>query len=188
MLTISLAILLSAAVLVAVREAVLRRRVHPQAAAESVVSRFQQQLERELLRSERTGRPVCLAVLALAGGQQFDPERRRELAAVAIGKARVIDSCYEIAGDELAVVLTETRAGGALRATDRIRQALLDAGCTDPRAGIAEAGPGIDRGELFRHAYCALLAAGVDGRPPVLVYALEMEIAGRATDHSGTVH
>ena len=43
------------------------------------------------------------------------------------------------------------------------------------RAGMAETGPGLDRHALFRNAYCALLAAGTDGRPAALAYSPELE-------------
>jgi hypothetical protein len=186
-LTVSLAIALVVALLALARSALAVRRLRETVPPVSPVERFREQLGRELLRADRTGRPACLAVVALAGGQQFDAERRRELAGVIDRCARTIDSAHEIAHDEIAIVLAETRAHGALRAGDRIREALIEAGCAQPRVGIAEAGPGIDVLELFRHAYCALLAAGVDGRPPVLAYALELDPELHAPVHVRTV-
>ena len=44
-------------------------------------------------------------------------------------------------------------------------------------AGAAELGPGIDRHQLFRNAYCALLAAGREGRDGPLAYSPEVEAA-----------
>jgi hypothetical protein len=69
----------------------------------------------------------------------------------------------------------ETRARGALVAAERVEQAVRASGAGALRAGIAEAGPGIDRHELFRNAYCALLAAGDSGRPRTLAYSPELE-------------
>jgi hypothetical protein len=42
-------------------------------------------------------------------------------------------------------------------------------------AGIAEAGPGIDRRTLFRHAYTAMLAAGEDSAHWALAYSAAQE-------------
>ena len=46
-------------------------------------------------------------------------------------------------------------------------------------------GPGIDRHELFRKAYCALLAAGRDGRSRVLAYSAELERGGATSGLEG---
>jgi hypothetical protein len=56
----------------------------------------------------------------------------------------------------------------------RVQQALLAAG-KRATGGVAEAGPGIDRRTLFRHAYVALLAADRFGAPSVRVYSPELE-------------
>jgi hypothetical protein len=184
-LTILLAIALVLSLLALARCGLLLRRRSQVAAPPS--DPFLAELARELLRSARTNRPVSLAVVALAGGEPLDGERRRELAQVVGRAARAIDSVHEIAADELAVVLTETRAHGAIRAADRIAHALRIAGCSDPRVGIAEAGPGIDGRELFRHAYCAMLAAGTQARPAVLPYALELDSFEWTPDRSGSV-
>jgi hypothetical protein len=75
------------------------------------------------------------------------------------------------------VILPETRAEGSVMAAHRLQHELLrcDPAPARMRAGLAELGPGIDRHELFRHAYCALLAAGRDARPDILAYRHELE-------------
>jgi diguanylate cyclase (GGDEF)-like protein len=147
---------------------------------------FREDLEIELARASRTGRATCLIVLsveALAddGGVAELPVRR--LTEAVATTMRAADVPYRIGVGEFAVVLPETRADGAALAADRLAHELLgrDALPARLRAGIAELGPGIDRRELFRHAYCAFLASGRDGRPDVVIYRPELE-SGASSD------
>lgn len=142
---------------------------------------FEEDLQIEVLRCDRTGNPVCLIVISLMPyPDQDEPaeERRRELVRLMTTSVRAVDVAYRVGVDEFALILPDTRAKGGQLAAGRVVDALGTA-ATDCRvtAGIAEGGPGIDRQELFRNAYCALLATSRDGSPSVLVYSPEIERA-----------
>lgn len=151
---------------------------------------FMEDLEIELMRGSRTGRAASLVVLGLApehwsGGVQGNPAER---AASTIRSAvRQIDVGYRIAADEFALILPETRARGALVAVRRIADRLVAGGfeAGGVRAGIAELGPGADSRDVFRQAYCALLAAGRDGHAGILAYSAELEGGREHADLAG---
>lgn len=141
---------------------------------------FLEDLELELLRAERSGEPLSLLVATLDGS---DPPAAIGGTAAADGTfvieraahrgLRAIDLGYRIAPTEVAFILPLTRARGALIAADRLAGVVRDVGQTELRVGIAEAGPGIERRELFRHAYCALLESGRSGSARVLAFSPE---------------
>ncbi len=133
---------------------------------------FLEDLELELMRVARTGRPACLVVMSAGRSDGL-----RELAALIRGAVRSVDIAYRIAADEFALILPDTRARGGLVAAGRIEEELIGEGVADGgfAAGVAEAGPGLDRRAIFRHAYCAYLAAGRDGASTVLAYSPELE-------------
>jgi GGDEF domain-containing protein len=134
---------------------------------------FEEDLELELMRADRNGRPATIVVLGLpSDAESGGGSRREDLASVIGAVLRGVDAGYRIGANELALILPETRAQAAVAVAQRVQQALVEAGTGDVSAGIAEAGPGIDRHELFRHAYRALLAAGRGGAS---VYAVELE-------------
>ena len=140
---------------------------------------FVEQLDIELLRGDRTGQPTCLVVFGV--GSEQAPEERVEsqlcdFARGLITTARSIDMSYRIGTNEFALILPDTRARGGLVAARRIEATVLSSGLAPAglTAGVAEVGPGIDRHQLFRNAYCALLAAGRDGRSAVLAYSPEL--------------
>jgi PleD family two-component response regulator len=158
---------------------------------------FTVDLEREISRAARTGRPASLVILGLdpqvwlsmanGGGRGAvygtigsDADGRGAVAGALRSEVRDVDAGYRIGADEFALILPETRARGALVAVGRIEERLRGAGAPGAvTAGIAELGPGIDRHQLFRNAYCALLAAGHEGRPRLLVYSPELERPSR---------
>jgi GGDEF domain-containing protein len=149
---------------------------------------FTEDLELELLRADRSGRPASIVVVGLGSDASCDEpgeERQRELAGLIRSAVRTVDVAYRIGVDEFALILPETRALDGLIAARRIRRALAGGGAAAATAGIAEAGPGIDRHLLFRHAYCALLAAGGDGRSAELVYSPELERSGPSRGPEG---
>jgi GGDEF domain-containing protein len=153
---------------------------------------FTEDLDRELLRADRTGSPICLVVLNVESEPWEGPladDRRRTSAEAMISAVRRVDRGYRIGVDEFALILPDTRARGGFLAASRAAAALLGAGpsgalCT---AGLAEAGPGIDRRQLFRNAYVALLAAGRNGHPSILVYSPELEPERAETTTEGIV-
>jgi len=142
---------------------------------------FIEDLELELMRVARSGRPASLVVLSVNGGPVEGAaldRHRRQLAQTIRATVRTVDTAYRIGSDEFALILSDTRARGAMVAAGRIEEELLAAGTPDGSltAGVAEAGPGLDRHELFRNAYCAYLAAGRAGRSTVLAYSPELEL------------
>jgi diguanylate cyclase (GGDEF)-like protein len=146
---------------------------------------FVEDVELELSRAGRAGSPASLIVACFDSPEDADAADAcgREFARAAGAVTRAVDVAYRIGAAEYALILPDTRARGALVAAARLEQAVAEgnAPCV-LRLGLAEAGPGVDRHELFRNAYCALLAAGRDGRPTVLAYSPELERSGANAD------
>ena len=152
---------------------------------------FMDDLDQELRRCDRTGRPTSLVIVRLSLGRLRDGiggPVRPDLPVVIAGAVRSIDVAYRIGPNEIAVIVPETRARGALLAAARLEERLLAAGVPSGTftAGVAELGPGVDRIQLCREAYCALLVAGVGGRPRILTYSPELERVARARGLRGT--
>jgi diguanylate cyclase (GGDEF)-like protein len=141
---------------------------------------FIEDLEREHRRCQRTGRPASLIVFGLDVERTVGASRRSEsavvLADVIRATVRQVDVGYRIGVHELALILPETRARGALVAAARIEERLRahSAATGTVAAGVAEFGPGLDDRQVFRNAYCALLAAGREGRSQILAYSPEL--------------
>lgn len=196
MVSVVLAVVLVVAVIVAVYALRARRRLRreltelrtstrsPAGGALGKRTAFVDDLDRELQRCDRTGRPASLVILRLPLGRLRDGVGgpARNLPAVIDGAVRGIDVAYRVGPNEIALVMPETRARGALLAVGRIEERLLAAGVPSATftAGLAEVGPGVDRAQLCREAYCALMVAGVGGRPRILTYSPEFERAARA--------
>jgi diguanylate cyclase (GGDEF)-like protein len=148
---------------------------------------FEEDLERDLARISRSGEPLALVSLDLdrlkqtndSHGHQAGDERLRALALAMTKGARSADGCYRVAGDEFALILPNTRAMGGLEVAQHVQQALrrVGAGPTSATAGVAEAGPGVDRDELIRKADLALLEAKRAHRA-ILIYSPEMDQIG----------
>jgi PleD family two-component response regulator len=139
---------------------------------------FQDDLERELQRANRTGRAASIALVA-ARPPAGDPPATAapaglELAAPIEGAIRTVDAAYRIGEHEYALLLPETRASAAEAAVHRVRDALRGAGATDIHAGVAEAGPGVDRDALLRNAQAAITWARAEGRTDAVVFSPEL--------------
>jgi GGDEF domain-containing protein len=199
-LTILLAVVLVAAIAVALQG--LRARHKLQREVSKLVAvradagnalgkrdAFVKDLEYELQRCDRTGRPATLVLIRLSAGQLRGGggAGRPDLAEVIAGAVRSIDIAYRIGPSEIALIVPETRARGALVAVGRLEERLLAAGVPSSAVtiGVAELGPGVDRRQLCREAYCALLVAGSDGRPRILTYSPELERAARSRGLEG---
>jgi diguanylate cyclase (GGDEF)-like protein len=146
---------------------------------------FTEALDIEVSRADRTGRPASLLVVSLDSELwrgQSAAGAQEALAKLIRSGLRGADVGYRLGTDEFAMILPETRGQGALVAAERIEANLLAAGGEEGTmtVGIAELGPGIDRHQLFRNAYCALLAAGRDGRSRLLLYSPDLEPASSA--------
>jgi diguanylate cyclase (GGDEF)-like protein len=90
--------------------------------------RFERQLEREVARTERYGRPFCLLILDVdlfkkvndARGHEAGDETLRRVAEVIQSGTRGIDTGARIGGDEFAVILPETALERGLEVAERI--------------------------------------------------------------------
>lgn len=94
--------------------------------------RFERQLEREVTRTLRYGRPFCLLLLDIDHfkqvndnyGHEAGDEAIRRLAKTLQAGTRGIDSAARIGGEEFAVLLTETGFEGGAEVAERLRQAI----------------------------------------------------------------
>lgn len=146
---------------------------------------FGDDLELEVLRVARTGRPASLILLSVGHHDTPDAVVPRELLGrVLESTVRAIDLRYQTGGNEFALILPETRALGGLMAAARIETKLAAADVGPITAGVAELGPGMDWRALFRNAYSALLAAGTSGRPNLLEYSVDID---RSSERVGVV-
>ncbi len=145
---------------------------------------FDEDLEREVLRSDRSGSPVTL-VLVGADAEESDDEleevHRRYLVEAITRAVRAVDVSYRVGYDQFALILPHTRARGGLRAAARVVEAARACpGWTRASAGVAEGGPAIGAERLFQNGYCALLAAGRCRGSSVVVYSPELERAAES--------
>jgi diguanylate cyclase (GGDEF)-like protein len=94
--------------------------------------RFERQLEREVARTERYGRPFCLLLLDIDNfkgvndthGHDAGDEALRRVANVIQSGTRGIDTGARIGGDEFAVILPETDLVRGLEVAERLRAAV----------------------------------------------------------------
>jgi diguanylate cyclase (GGDEF)-like protein len=94
--------------------------------------RFERQLEREVGRTLRYGRPFCLLLLDIdhfkqvndTHGHEAGDEAIRRLAKSLQAGTRGIDLAARIGGEEFAVLLTETSFEGGVEVAERLRQAV----------------------------------------------------------------
>jgi diguanylate cyclase (GGDEF)-like protein len=145
---------------------------------------LEQRLGEELERVRRYGRPLCLAVLDIDHfkavndrlGHAAGDEVLRQLAALLRAERRSTDLACRYGGEELVLILPETRPGEAAVLAERIR-ARAEAGALGHHAdgapitlsiGIAGSGPERDRpATLFAAADAALYRAKSAGRNQV---------------------
>jgi diguanylate cyclase (GGDEF)-like protein len=143
--------------------------------------RFERQLEREVARTRRYGRPFCLLLLDIdyfkrvndTHGHDTGDEVLRRLANTLQAGTRGIDIAARIGGEEFAIILTETDAPRGLEVAERLRQEIKET--QTPAAqpvtvslGLAECSAAInDARELFSVADAALYEAKRTGRDRV---------------------
>nr|HEX4315531.1 sensor domain-containing diguanylate cyclase [Kofleriaceae bacterium] len=111
---------------------------------------FEERIAAELGRNKRYGHSFSLALVALRGletandryGQAAADEALRVVANIVRRHTRVIDACFRLSGDQLAIVMPGTSAEGARIVADRCRAQIVDAklceGAISPRFGIVE--------------------------------------------------
>jgi diguanylate cyclase (GGDEF)-like protein len=151
---------------------------------------FRAQLELDVRRSERYGRPLAVALLDLDGFRQFNLKHgygAGDQVLAGVGSAiaactRTNDLACRIGGDEFAVLFPETDHTGAFDAVGRILVALesVDAGGVQGHlasVGIAMLEPGQSPEALLAAAATALEAARTAGGGQAAVYSTAAEQA-----------
>ena len=143
--------------------------------------RFERQLEREVTRTLRYGRPFCLLLLDIdwfkdvndTYGHEVGDEAIRRLAIILQAGTRGIDTAARIGGEEFAVILTETDFEGGLEVAERLRLAIKTAevptvGHMTASFGVAEFPMSAQTGrELIAVADAAMYEAKRQGRDRV---------------------
>jgi two-component system, cell cycle response regulator len=143
--------------------------------------RFERQLEREVTRTLRYGRPFCLLLLDIdrfkdvndTYGHEIGDEAIRRLAIILQAGTRGIDTAARIGGEEFAVILTETDFEGGLEVAERLRLAIKTAevpnvGHMTASFGVAEFPMSAQTGrELIAVADAAMYEAKRQGRDRV---------------------
>jgi diguanylate cyclase (GGDEF)-like protein len=143
--------------------------------------RFERQLEREVSRTQRYGRPFCLLLLDIDNfklvndtyGHEAGDEVIRRLALTLQAGTRGIDLAARIGGEEFAVILPETDFEGGVDVAERLRVAIREteippAGTITASFGVAEFPVCASAGrELLAVADAALYQAKRDGRDRV---------------------
>jgi diguanylate cyclase (GGDEF)-like protein len=140
--------------------------------------RFERQLEREVERTRRSGRPFCLLMLDIdhfklvndTHGHEAGDEVLRQLARVLQEATRGIDLSARVGGEEFAVLLTETEMHSGLEVSERLRVAVEQAAMPHQAGitasfGLAEFPLSAQTAsELFIAADAAMYAAKAQGR------------------------
>jgi diguanylate cyclase (GGDEF)-like protein len=156
---------------------------------------FEMQLQVEMDRVKRSGRPCCLMMIDLDRfkpvndrfGHQAGNEVLQTVARILIKEVRKVDIVTRYGGDEFAVILPDTSASRASMLAERIRLALL----SDPQVGgygvsasfglASNSFGGMDGfAELVEHADQAMYQAKREGGNQVRVHE-EAAVEGRAT-------
>jgi diguanylate cyclase (GGDEF)-like protein len=135
---------------------------------------FHEDLLREVERAGRSGHPLSLALLDLAGlkrvndelGLQAGDDRLRALARSLRATSRAGDPAYRLGGDEFGLILPGSRAWGGFRVVQRVQSALTvdTRGRQHVTGGIAEWGPSLSKDDLLARATLALADAEGSGR------------------------
>jgi diguanylate cyclase (GGDEF)-like protein len=143
--------------------------------------RFERQLEREVARTRRYGRPFCLLLLDIdhfklvndSHGHEAGDEALRQLANALQAGTRGIDTAARIGGEEFAVILPETDSLRGCEVAERLREEIgaMDtrpAGRITVSIGLAECTVASgDARDLFSIADAALYEAKHAGRDRV---------------------
>jgi diguanylate cyclase (GGDEF)-like protein len=143
--------------------------------------RFERQLEREVARTARHGRPFSLITIDIdhfklvndTYGHEAGDDAIRSVARVLQQGTRGIDLAARIGGEEFAVILTETTLTGALEVAERLRVAVKSVeippvGQVAASFGVAECPSQAETArELLARADAALYEAKREGRDRV---------------------
>ena len=139
------------------------------------------ELEQEILRAGRTGRPFAVAMLDLDGlkaandrfGHAAGDSLLRAVSEVLVGNIRATDVAARYGGDEFVLLLPETDLAGAVRVAEKVRVDISrivlpqDGGVVRSSASVGVATfpeDGRSANELLRRADMAMLEAKRRGR------------------------
>lgn len=106
---------------------------------------FDERLEAELNRNRRFGHSFSLALVKLDGletavdrlGQVAGDDMLRKVATILSQHTRMIDGCFRIHADELAIVMPGTSLDGARIVVERCRSQALESRACDPAVRLA---------------------------------------------------
>ena len=175
------------------REEAIRREMEKCAATDELTGLANRRetlaaLDRHMAATRRHGRPLSLAILDIdhfkrvndTHGHPAGDEVIRRVAQLAVEVMREEDLVGRLGGEEFVVVLPDTEADAAMKATDRLRAilasttVLLGQGQSlqiTLSAGVAQMHPGDDRTKLVGRADEAFYRAKSAGRDQVLLAA-----------------
>ena len=167
------------------------------------VRSFRMQLELEVQRAERYGRPLAVALIDIDGFRQFNLQHGyeagdallRAVGTTIVNVTRGNDLACRLAGDEFAVIFPETEHVGASEALARVLVAMETLEVAGVRghsasAGIATLEPGQSPERLLAAAGTALDAARAAGGAQAAMFATPAEQsvdAAVATAHGDVV-
>jgi diguanylate cyclase (GGDEF)-like protein len=143
--------------------------------------RFDESLQRELSHSDRFGHPVSLVLVDIdhfkrvndSHGHEAGDAVLRMIARTLADGVRTVDLCARFGGEELAILLPQTTAGGAYELADRLRRRIAARPiCYNETEIAVTASFGVasypdlvrSRDGLFQAADAALYGAKHDGR------------------------
>ena len=125
---------------------------------------FRRCLLREVERTQRGGRPFCLALLRLDGGASRRKADLRKLVGLVRQNTRIVDQAFRLSGWTIAMLLAEQRFDAVL-ACERIRELVSQRpGNLTVSVGVVEfPEEGASASELLRCAHAALAWASGQG-------------------------
>lgn len=149
---------------------------------------FYADLEKEVLRMARTGKPLVVAYLDVddfkrvndEAGHLAGDELLRSLSAALTRNLRTIDVVARLGGDEFAVLFPETGADAAQKLLERVRSALSDATLSQPPkipatlsvGAVVALSPPKDSEDLVRAADSLMYRVKKTGKNSLLVETL----------------
>ncbi len=190
---------------VALENARLHHTIQHQASTDDLTGlvnrrRFLEALDGEIVRAEAMGTSVSIVLVDLDHfklvndrfGHPAGDEVLRQFAARALAHLRDVDVAGRLGGEEFAVVVPETNAGGAAAVAERLRRSLAslplpagkDTALVTASFGVAQRLPGEGGGDLLRRADAALYQAKREGRNRVVV-AAAVPGEARSVEQSG---
>lgn len=147
---------------------------------------FDDVVGREIMRSQRYGEPLCLALIDIDHFKQVNDEHGHaagdqvltEMVELIQSRIRMVDSLFRWGGEEFAVLLPHSPLNGARMSAERLRAAtehhpFSSAGQLTVSIGVAELGSAESGQDWFQRTDRALYQAKREGRNRVICSAQE---------------